>query len=235
MSDLLKGMFAPLRGLFFLLSNGSLALFLIVPGLIQLVLFAGLVGGAYYSFMPILDWAIPQSTAGRIAGGIVLGIFLAGLVLVLTNVLAGVVAAPILDVMSERILMKRLPGFKPAPINIARALRNQLGHAAAFLFIQGVLGAAWIVGLIFPVISLIVSVVSVVVTGYLLCVNHIDYPMGAAARRWRDRYAYFFDRPVLGLGLGTSLFFIQFIPFSLPWSVAGACLIFADSVERKVY
>lgn len=237
MTDLAKGLTAPFRGFCFLWGTPGLRSFLFIPGLIQLAVFAGLIIAAVFGFMPTLLWLLPESwedsTTARIAGGIVLGILMLGAVILFTSILAGILAAPILDAMSERILKARLgPSFVPVPGGVWRSLKNQIGHLAVFLAAQGMVLGVTVAGFFIPILgSLVAGLVSILVTGFLLLVNHIDYPMGIAGLPWGSRYGYFLRRKSLGVGFGTHLFFLQFVPFSIAAAVAGACVLFAEDRE----
>jgi CysZ protein len=234
MSGLAKGLMAPFRGFFFLWGTPGLRSFIFLPGLIQLGVFVGLLVAAVFGFAPTLLWLLPESwedsTTAQITGGIVLAILMLAAVVLFTSVLAGIIAAPILDVMSEKILREKLgPSFVPAPGGVWRSLKNQIGHMFIFLLAEALMLGLTIVGFFIPVLgSLVASIVSLTVTGYLLCVNHIDYPMGIAGSPWGGRYSYFVRRLGLGIGFGMHLFFLQFIPFSISASVAGACLLYAE-------
>jgi CysZ protein len=236
MANFGKGLMAPFRGFFFLWGTPGLRAYLFVPGMIQLGVFIGLCVAAVFAFTPLLQWLLPESmensTTAQIVGGILLGVLLLAAIVLFTSLIAGILAAPILDVMSEKVLRAKLGDkFRPASTGIVKTLRNQLGHAVVFVFAQALLFALWIAGLFVPVVgSVLVTIVSIALTGYLLCVNHIDYPMGIAGGRWRDRYSYFLRRFAAGVGFGTHLFFLQFVPFSISASVAGACLLYAEEV-----
>jgi uncharacterized protein involved in cysteine biosynthesis len=237
MRDLWKGAMAPLYGLFFLLGDRALRGYIVVPGLIQLAAFVGLAVAAVFSFKPLLEWLVPKdwedSMVALILGGIMLGLLMLAALVLLASLVANVAAAPVLDLMSEQLLKKKMGDrYTPKSAGVVKSLQNQIGHALVFLVAQALIAAAWLGGLLIPVAGTLLSTAfAMTVTGYLLCVSFIDYPMGVSARPWTGRYSYFLRRLALGIGFGAHVMLLQFIPFTLAASVAGACLLYAEDPE----
>jgi CysZ protein len=234
----LDGLAAPWGGLKWVLVHPAVWPLAIVPGILFVLLLAGVLAGCVLLEEHFLSrwWGEPSGTwqsilywMARVAGWIVavLAGFLAALVL------AQPISGPALDALAKRRETDMgVPPHPDSPIlpGIWRSLRVSLFGLAvtlpALLFLS-------VVGMLFPFLAPVTVPLNFILTGLMLAWDLVDYPLGLRSSGIRDRLSWFRRNTGAAMGLGISLWILFFIPGAaillLGVGVAGATRLVVDS------
>lgn len=230
-----QGLAAPWQAAWFLLRTPRAWPLALVPLACALLVAASLFALAAIFLPGALDRWVPPSAspfgeAGRWALTLVSLIAALALSLVAGLLLAQPLAAPALERLVR--LYDANVGFPPAVdsgpfwANLARSLRASLFG----LLLLPVLAALMIVDLLVPGAFLVLVPLKIVLSGFFLAWDYLDYPLGLRGWRARDRVRWAtHHRPAL-FGMGASLALVLLIPFAqllvLPVGVLAAAWLY---------
>ena len=220
------------------LKRPDVRLYALVPLLINIILFGGLLWFGYAQLSPAVDWVM-SFVPGFLD---FLRWFIWSFITILTTIVvfftftpvANIVAAPFNAILSERIeaiLTGRNLESNTGFIEIAiSSIRSQLGKLIYILL--------WSMGLLLisfiPVINIISPFLWVVFGSWLLSLEYFDYPMGNHDISFADQKKHISDRRGLALGFGGSVMVLTTIPLInfvvMPLAVAGATIIWVEQL-----
>lgn len=241
-----RGFFYPFRGLRLLSRYPALLKYIVIPFLINLVIFSSAVYFGLDFFNSTVVQYIPQGEAWYwallyYAAWILAVLVTAVLVFFLFTVIGNLIASPFNDLLSERaeeyLLGKRsetafsLKGF----LHDARfTLVNELKKMSLFL-----VGMVFLLLLnLIPVLGqLIYSVAAILFTLFFLVVEYLGYVFGRKNYAFREQRRYIWRRKFLTLGFGTGVLCILAVPFlqflCLPLAVLGATLLWCENSQSS--
>lgn len=225
-----------LRG-FGLLNKPGIRRFVLIPLLINIVLFGGLSVYGYFHFDEWLNSLLGDTWAWL--RWILIPLFALAILLVsyfTFAMVANIVGAPFNGLLAEAV-EKNITG-EPAPEGggvkqiLIKFLPMMLAEIGKVLYII-LLTVPCLILFIIPVINAAAPFIWMAVTAWLMAVQYVDFPLGnhevkfgELRRRLRARYP-------LSLGFGAAVVFATTIPilnfFVMPAAVAGATLL---AVER---
>jgi CysZ protein len=233
MRDLVAGPRYLLDG-FKLLGKPGLRRFVLIPLLVNVLLFAGMIGLAYgwvddssrYLVAKLPDWL-------QWLTYLLIPVFvLTSLVVIFYtfSIVANLIAAPFNGMLAEAVEC-HLTG-KPLQGDWRQLLRDVLPSILSELrkLLYFLLRAVpLLVLLLVPLVNVIVSVLWVLFSAWMMTVQYIDYPMANHQLFFKDQRARLRKRPLLAWGFGGLVMLCTMIPvvnfFVMPAAVAGATLI----------
>ncbi|TNF91118.1 MAG: sulfate transporter CysZ [Gammaproteobacteria bacterium] len=238
LADISKGTQALARS-FSLLNQPGIRVYVIVPFLINLLLFGGLVWYGYNQFVPFVAWLMSYVPAFlefvEIFFWLFFGALAALIVFFAFTPVANIIAAPFNALMSEKIethLTGRPPssdvGFMQMAID---AIASQLRKLVYIML--------WALGLflvsLIPVVNIIAPVLWVVFGSWLLSLEYFDYPMGNHDLVFAEQKRRLAERRGISLGFGGGIMIMTSIPiinfFAMPVGVAGATLLWVEQFQ----
>ena len=241
-ADISKGTRALARS-FSLLNQPGIRVYVIVPLLVNLLLFGALVWYGYSSFVPLVEWLMSY-----VPGFLdflealiwaFFGVLAALIVFFAFTPVANIIAAPFNALMAEKI-EAHLTGRAPtSEVSFMRMAIDAIGSQLRKL----VYIALWALGLLLvsfiPVVNIISPVLWVVFGSWLLSLEYFDYPMGNHDLVFAEQKRRLAARRGLSLGFGGGLMIMTSIPvvnfIAMPVGVAGATLLWVEQFQSAAH
>lgn len=237
-ADITRGTQAMARALS-LLNRPGVRIYVIVPLMINLVLFGGLVWYGYSQFNLLVEWLMSfvPSFLEFIEWliWIFFGVLAAITVFFSFTPIANIIAAPFNALMSEKIEIELTGKAVSSNISFARmaidAIGSQLRKLVYIMF--------WALGLflvsLIPVVNLVAPVLWIVFGSWLLSLEYFDYPMGNHDLVFAEQKKRLGERRGIALGFGGAVMIMTSIPiinfFAMPVAVAGATLLWVEQFQ----
>lgn len=237
-----RGFLYPFRGLRLLSRHPVLLKFIIIPFLINLVVFSSVVYLGLDFFNRKVVQYIPQGEAWYwvflyYAAWILAVMVTAVLVFFLFTVVGNLIASPFNDLLSERAEESLLGQGAETAFSLKGFLQdarstlvNELKKMTLFL-----IGMVLLLLLnLIPVLGqLVYSVAAILFTLFFLVVEYLGYVFGRKNYSFRDQSRYIWHRKFLTLGFGTGVLCMLTVPFlqffCLPLAVLGATLLWCEN------
>ena len=214
---------------------------MVMPLVINSVLFAGLIWFGYDQFSPLVDKLMSSipSMLGFLSGIIwlVISTFTAIFVFFTFTPIANIVAAPFNALLSEKI-ETRLSGKEISSntsfINLVRtSVLSQLGKLVYILFWS----AALLLISFIPLINFAAPFLWVIFGSWMMSLEYLDYPMGNHELDFKQEKQILAARKGLALGYGSSVMVLTSIPLLnfivMPVAVAGATLLWVEQLNAE--
>ncbi|MDH3762470.1 MAG: sulfate transporter CysZ [Gammaproteobacteria bacterium] len=237
-SDFSKGTRALARA-FSLLNQPGVRVYVIVPLLINLLLFGALVWYGYSLFTPFVDWLM-SFVPGFLdfletLVWLFFGVLAAVTVFFAFTPVANIIAAPFNALMSEKIEAHLTGRPVSSDVSFVQMAIDAIGSQLRKL----VYIMLWALGLflvsLIPVVNMIAPVLWVVFGSWLLSLEYFDYPMGNHDLVFAEQKRRLAERRGLSLGFGGGIMIMTSIPivnfFAMPVGVAGATLLWVEQFE----
>ena len=224
---------------FALVREPGIRRYVIIPILINAVLFGGLIWYGYGLYAPLVAWIMSfvPSFLGFLEWIIWLffGVLSALVVFFLFTPIANIVAAPFNALMAEKIeahLTGQPPSSKVGFMKMAiDAIASQLRKLVYI--------GLWALGLflvtLIPVVNIISPILWVVFGAWLLSLEYFDYPMGNHDLVFAEQKKRLAEHRGLALGFGGGLMIMTSIPvvnfIAMPIGVAGATLLWVEQFQ----
>ena len=237
-SDIIKGALYLGRG-FKIIRLPGIRLYVAMPLLINIVLFAGLIWFGYEQFAPLVEKAmsfIPEFLGFlRWIIWIIISIFTALIVFLTFTPIANVVAAPFNALLAEKIeFMLTGKSIHSSSSFIKMARDSVLSQLRKLVYILLWSAALLLISLI-PAVNLVAPFLWVVFGSWLLSLEYLDYPMGNHELDFKKEKQILAERKGLALGFGGSVMVLTSIPLLnfivMPLAVAGATLLWVEQLE----
>lgn len=237
----LGGLSAPVRGLGFIARHSRLWPLAIAPFLINLALFALFFWFSYSRFSQWLDALLPT---GEGWWWLVLYYFLAVLAVLLLlvvqvylfAVVGSVVAAPFLELLTQRAEELATPGQAPAweSRGIFSEILRVAGQALKKLILYVlVMGLLLLVNLLPGLGAALYAGLAFVATCYFLALEFLDYPLDRRGLSLTAKMGYVRRLGLRGLSFGAAVFGLGLTPVVnlalLPLAAVGGTLLYLDA------
>ena len=222
-----------------LLNKPGVRIYVIVPLMINMLLFGALVWYGYSQFNLLVEWLMSfvPSFLEFIEWliWIFFGVLAAITVFFSFTPIANIVAAPFNALMSEKIEIELTGKAVSSDISFARmaidAIGSQLRKLVYIMF--------WALGLflvsLIPVVNLVAPVLWIVFGSWLLSLEYFDYPMGNHDLVFAEQKKRLGERRGIALGFGGVVMIMTSIPiinfFAMPVAVAGATLLWVEQFQ----
>ena len=239
-ADITRGTQAMARALS-LLNKPGVRIYVIVPLMINLLLFGALVWYGYSQFNLLVEWLMSfvPSFLEFIEWliWIFFGVLAAITVFFSFTPIANIIAAPFNALMSEKIEIELTGKAASSNISFARmaidAIGSQLRKLVYIMF--------WALGLflvsLIPVVNLVAPVLWIVFGSWLLSLEYFDYPMGNHDLVFAEQKKRLGERRGIALGFGGAVMIMTSIPiinfFAMPVAVAGATLLWVEQFQSS--
>jgi CysZ protein len=232
-----------LRG-FTLLNRPGIRHFVVIPLLINLVLFAAVIGYGATQFEAFLEWLhsfLPTWLEWlRWLLWPIFTLTAALIVFFLFTPIANLIGAPFNALLAEKLelqLTGQTPedgkGFKDLLSEVYLALKNELKKLVYLL--------VWTIPLlilfVIPGINLLAPLVWFVFSAWMLALEYADYPMGNHRLAFQEERRLLKKNLSLTLGFGSAVALITTIPILnflvMPAAVAGATAMWVSKLKRS--
>jgi CysZ protein len=239
-ADIARGAQAMARALS-LLNKPGVRIYVIVPLMINMLLFGALVWYGYSQFNLLVEWLMSfvPSFLEFIEWliWIFFGVLAAITVFFSFTPIANIIAAPFNALMSEKIEIELTGKAASSNISFARmavdAIGSQLRKLVYIMF--------WALGLflvsLIPVFNLVAPVLWIVFGSWLLSLEYFDYPMGNHDLVFAEQKKRLGERRGISLGFGGAVMIMTSIPiinfFAMPVAVAGATLLWVEQFQSN--
>ncbi len=237
-ADITRGTQAVARALS-LLNKPGVRIYVIVPLMINFLLFGALVWYGYSQFNLLVEWLMSFVPAFlefiEWLIWIFFGVLAAITVFFSFTPIANIVAAPFNALMSEKIEIELTGKAVSSNISFARmaidAIASQLRKLVYIMF--------WALGLflvsLIPVVNLVAPVLWIVFGSWLLSLEYFDYPMGNHDLVFAEQKKRLGEQRGIALGFGGAVMIMTSIPiinfFAMPVAVAGATLLWVEQFQ----
>ncbi|MEZ4323518.1 MAG: EI24 domain-containing protein [Myxococcota bacterium] len=233
-SQFLRGMGAPFRGLRIIAANRPLWPLAVAPGILTGLLLVIALYVALTSAGSVAVWLLPWVVKWRLlyilargAMTLLLGLLFGGFAMMLS----ALVCLPIHDALSQRV--EALQDTLPPPLSFGEALPTSILHSVMSFGLWLVLEAVVAPVQLIPVLgSLLELVLGFGLTAFFLGHQLVDGPMSRRSMAFGEKMAWLRAHLpyVLGLGAtGTLLIAVPFVnAFCLPIAIAGGTLLFLE-------
>lgn len=240
-TDFARGAGYAFRG-FSLMNRPGIRRYVVIPLLINTLLFGGVIWYGSEEFSRFLDWMLPDWLDwARWLLWPVFAVTALVVVFYTFTVVANLIGAPFNALLSEK-LEAQLTG-RPLPEN--RGWGSQAASivtAVANEFRKLLYLILWAVPLLLlflmPGINLAAPLIWGVFSAWLLALEYGDYPMGNRDMKFRDERALLGRHKGLALGFGSAIMLLTIIPILnflvMPVGVTGATALWVERLSQKV-
>jgi CysZ protein len=239
LADVNKGTRALAQGLALLVKPG-IRIYAVIPLLINLVFFGGLIWYGYSLFYPLVEMMMSY-VPGFLDFIVWLIWILFGLLIAVTafftfTTVANIIAAPFNALMSEKIELLLTGKAVSSEMSFTQmaisSISSQIGKLIyILLWTLGLFLFSWI-----PVLNFIAPVLWVIFGSWLLSLEYLDYPMGNHDIGFKEQKKRLSERRGLSLGFGGSVMIMTSIPvvnfFAMPVAVAGATVLWVEHISE---
>jgi CysZ protein len=225
---------------FKLIRKPEIRAYVLMPALINFVLFGGLIWLGYAQFAPLVEWMMSFVPGFldflRWIIWFLITILSAIIVFFTFTPVANIVAAPFNALMSEKIealLTGNTMDSNTTFIQLAlSSVRSQLGK----LFYIMLWSVALLLFSLIPLVNFAAPVLWVIFGSWLLSLEYLDYPMGNHKLEFSQQKRVLGARKGLALGFGGATMVLTSIPLLnfivMPVAVAGATALWVEQLEK---
>ena len=238
-SDIMTGATCFARGLKIIRQPG-VRRYVIMPLLINILLFGGLIWIGYAQFSPLVESAMSYVPGFldflRWIVWLLITVLTAIIVFFTFTPIANIVAAPFNALLAEKIEIK-LTGKKLGSSNsfIKMVHDSVLSQLRKLVYIL-LWSAALLLVSIIPLINFLAPLLWVIFGSWLISLEYLDYPMGNHDLSFSREKQILSKRRGLSLGFGGSVMVLTSIPLLnfivMPVSVAGATVLWVEHLDR---
>ena len=224
-----------------MLNKPGIRAYAIIPLLINLILFAGLIWFGYQQFNPFVEWLMSFVPGFLDFLEWFIWLFFATLAAVTLffafTPVANIIAAPFNALMSEKI-EEMLTG-KPVRSNttfLEMAIISIGSQLRKLIYILLWTAALFLISII-PLVNFVAPALWVIFGSWLLSLEYLDYPMGNHDLNFNDQKNLLRQRRGLSLGFGGAVMIMTSIPvvnfFAMPVAVAAATVLWVEQLKGE--
>lgn len=233
---------------FGLIKKPGLRRFVVVPLLINIIVFSLLIYLGLGQFEALVNSLLPDSEAwwAQILRFVLLFLFWALALVIMFfsfTLVANLIAAPFNGLLAERVSIhltglteEKSGGFLIALGNFGPAIRSELNKYVYFLIIGLLVGVFVLVSFAIPVINLLTPVVTAIFGAWMLILEYIAYPAENAGLNFKDIRARMRRQRMMALGFGAAVLLVTVIPLvnflAMPAAIAGATALWVERMQN---
>lgn len=241
LSHFSRGFFYPFRGGKFLSRHPRLWRYVLIPFLINLLVFSLAVYFGLDFFNQTVVGMIPTGEAWywvalSYLAWVVAVLLTMILVIFSFTVVGNLIASPFNELLSERTEETVMGTVRGEPFSLAamgRVMLDESKKMAVFILLMVLL---LLLNLLPGFGTLLYSVLSILLTVFFLVIEYTGYIFGRKGQRFRDQRAFIRGRRFMSFGFGVGVLCLLAIPllqfFCIPFAVVGATLFWCDSQSR---
>ncbi len=236
-----RGLFAPLRGLRFLIAHPRLAAYAVFPTIINIILIIGLfIAGVHFS-RTLLEHIIPGGGQWYwmvlfYAAQVILLLALLVFAAVIFYILAGIICVPFNEVLSQKTEQLFEGTAKDEPFSlrlltrdIVISIKNEIKRTAIMLVLLLFLLIVFFIPVVGKAFYLVFGNL---VTMLFLAYDNLDYPLARRRIPFTAKWRFIFRHIPSCLGFGLGALVSVIIPFLnfviIPLTVVGATILFCE-------
>jgi len=217
----------------------GLRAYMIVPLLVNAVLFSALIYFGAGQFRELLDWLLPDWLDWLAVVLLPLFIIAALVIVFFTFSLIGnLLAAPFNGLLAEavecHITGQPIPGggVKKMIADLCRTIVSEL-RKLAYIVIRGI---PVLLLFVIPGLNLAAPIIWILFGAWMLAISYVDYPMANHGLNFPEQRRQLGQHSYLALGFGGAAMFALAIPLVnflvIPAAVAGATILWVERLER---
>jgi CysZ protein len=236
-----RGLFAPLRGMRFLMAHPRLAAYAVFPTIINVILIVALfIVGIHFS-QSLLDYIIPGQGQWYwmvlfYTVQVVLMLALLVFAAVVFYILAGIICVPFNEVLSQKTeqIFEGMAKDEPFSLrlltrDILISLKNEIKRTGVMLALLLFLLVVFFIPVVGKIFYLIFGNL---VTMLFLAYDNLDYPLARRRIPFAAKWRFIFRHTPSCLGFGLGALVSVIIPFLnfvvIPLTVVGATILFCE-------
>ena len=219
-----------------LLTRPGLRRYVVMPLLINILIFSLMIWGGIAQFSDLLNWMLPQDSWLSYFRYILWPLFAIAAILVTFysfTILANLFAAPFNGLLAERV-EAMLTGSEPSNPHsgimqaVWPAIRSELVKLRYFI----VRALPLLLLFMIPGINVIAPLLWFLFGIWYLALEYADYPMANNGLAFRDQHSQLRQTRLSALGFGAGLTLLMMVPIlnfaAMPAAVAGATAMWCD-------
>lgn len=239
MLSTISGFLLPFKGLALILTPG-LRRFVIIPLLLNILIFAGLAYLAGSYFEAFIDRWLPTHSWLEFLRWILWLLFAAAYALAVFygfTLLANLIAAPFNAILAARV-EEKLTGVRPAGADesLLKALGPAIAGEIGKILYFASRALPLLVLFLIPGINILVTVAWLLFGFWFLAIEYADYPMGNHGLSPREQREQLRRRRLKSLAFGAGITVMMLIPLlqfaAMPAAVAGATRLWVDDLNK---
>jgi CysZ protein len=215
--------------------------YVVVPLLVNVVLFSAIIYFGTGQFQELLDWLLPDWLDWLRFLLLPLFFLIALIIVFFTfSLLGNLIAAPFNGLLAEavecHITGVPIPGggFKKMLLELGRTMFSEL-RKLGYIAMWGIPALALFV---IPVLNLAAPFIWMLFGAWMLAISFVDYPMGNHGLSFPEQRRQLGQRRYLALGFGAAVMVAIAIPLVnflvIPAAVAGATILWVERLEKVV-
>lgn len=223
-----------------LLTEPGLRLFIIVPFMVNLLIFSVLSYLAIDLFSFYLNELLTHLPAWMVEFMRWMISLLFGLAMVITlgytfTLIANLIAAPFNGLLAEKVEL-RLTGEAPPPESLPAMTLRTIGRELRKLayFLPRTLGLLLLCAILFfiPLLNLLIPVIGFLWTAWCMAIQYIDYPMDNHQTSFQQLKKQLAQEKTSSYSFGTCVALLNMVPginlFVMPVAIAGATVLWVE-------
>ena len=224
-----------LRG-FSLITRPELRRFVLVPLLVNIIIFSLLAWFGASQFQGLIDWLLPETSWLSFLRWLLWPLFALTMLLVIVysfTVLANLIAAPFNSQLAEQVELI-LSGSPPKQAsssvlaNLIPTIKSELGKLAYFL----IRAIPLLILFIIPGVNILAPFLWLLFNAWFLALEYTDYPMANNSLRFKEQHMRLKRTRLTSLGFGGAATLLMMIPIlnflAMPAAVAGATVFWHE-------
>jgi len=240
-SQILKGI-SHVRDGFNLIKLPGVKRFVVIPALINLILFSAAIWYGYTKFDTLLEQFLPnwlqwfEGAIWLLFAVVCLLVFLFAFTLV-----ANVFGAPFNGVLSEKIEEKishEKPKNDETYLDMLRGARVGISNEFRKLFYIALRTIPLLILFLIPGLNVFAPFLWFLFGAWMLAIEYLDYPMGNRNLTFKQQLGLIKQHRFLCLGMGMGLMFMTIIPglnfFAMPVGVAAATALWTKHLKENL-
>jgi CysZ protein len=222
-----------------LIRHPDVRLYVIMPLLINVILFGALIWFGYTQFSPLVELLMSYIPGFLDFLRWIVWLFITMLTTIIVfftfTPIANIVAAPFNALLSEKIEKLLTGKAVSSDISFPTMVKNSLLSQLGKLFYIAIWSLALLLVSLIPLVNFAAPFLWVLFGSWLLSLEYLDYPMGNHDLSFSRQKQMLSGRRGLALGFGGSVMVLTSIPLInfivMPVAVAGATLLYVEQLE----
>jgi len=223
-----------------LIRHPDVRLYVIMPLLINVILFGALIWFGYTQFSPLVELLMSYIPGFLDFLRWIVWLFITMLTTIIVfftfTPIANIVAAPFNALLSEKIEKLLTGKAVSSDISFLTMVKNSLLSQLGKLFYIALWSLALLLVSLIPLVNFAAPFLWVLFGSWLLSLEYLDYPMGNHDLSFSRQKQLLSGRRGLALGFGGSVMVLTSIPLInfivMPVAVAGATLLYVEQLEE---
>lgn len=238
-SDIARGSRYLAQG-FKLIKTPGIRRYVVMPLLLNILLFGGLIWFGYTQLSPMVEWVMSfvPDWLGLLEW--LIWLFITSMVTIIVfftfTPIANVIAAPFNAIMAEKIEEKLTGQDINSGVGLLTIIKDSILSQLGKLGYIALWSIALLIVSFIPLINVISPFLWVIFGSWLLALEYMDYPMGNHDLTFKQQKQTLKSRRGLALGFGASVMVLTSIPLInfivMPLAVAGVTVMWAEEFER---